>query len=330
MRRIALVALKLAVSLGLLFLLYRQTPIERIKALLISVELGYLPIIGLLLLFNTVISAWKWQLFLRADGVRIGLGDLVVSYMSGTFCNLFLPSNIGGDSYRIYDIARRSRDGARSAASVFADRFSGFIALVVLSLLSSVYVSMQFHSPSFMLVPLGLLVAFLGVLVVIARQTPLRRLLAVFGLNRFAFIERLTEKLLLSFACYRANTGLLVQVMLLSFAFQLSLITVVYLMACALGAQLPFFYFSAFVPLITLMEALPISIYGVGIRDYGYVLFFTQVGMSDIETRTLAVLFVVVAVCYSLIGGLFFLYRIWQQPRGTPASEKRRQGGDGR
>jgi hypothetical protein len=193
-----------------------------------------------------------------------------------------------------------------------------------------VYVSLQFGSPGFMLVPLGLLAAFLAVLAVIARQTPLRRLLAVSGLNRFAVIERLTEKLLLSFACYRANTGLLVQVMLLSFAFQVSLITVVYLMACALGAQLPFFYFSAFVPLIILMEALPISIYGVGIRDYGYVLFFTRVGMGDIEARTLAVLFVVVAVCYSLIGGLFFLYRIWQQPGGTPTGDKRRQSGDGR
>ncbi|MBE0584511.1 MAG: flippase-like domain-containing protein, partial [Desulfofustis sp.] len=171
MRRIALVALKLAVSLGLLFLLYRQTPIDQIKALLASIEFAYLPAIGLLLLFNTLISAWKWQLFLRADGVSIGLGDLIMSYMSGTFCNLFLPSNIGGDSYRIYDIARRSRDGARSAASVFADRFSGFIALVILSLLSSFFVSLQFRSLSFMLVPLALLAAFLGVLVVIARQT---------------------------------------------------------------------------------------------------------------------------------------------------------------
>jgi len=84
------------------------------------------------------------------------------------------------------------------------------------------------------------------------------------------------------------------------------------------------------VPLITLMEAPAISIYGVTIRDYGYVQFFTQVGMSDIETRTLAVLFVVVAVCYSLIGGLFFLYRIWHRPRRIPADKKRWQGGDRR
>jgi glycosyltransferase 2 family protein len=315
MRRIALVALKLTVSLGLLFLLYRQAPIDQIRDLLSTIQVGYLPAIALMLLFNTVLSAWKWQLFLRADGISIGLGDLFVSYMSGTFCNLFLPSNIGGDSYRIYDIAQRSRDGARSAASVFADRFSGFIALVVLSVLSSIYVSLQFRSLNFMLVPLALLAAFVGVLVIIRRPAPFRWLLAVSGLNRFAFIERTIEKLLLSFSCYGANKVLLVKVMAISFAFQMSLISVVYLMACALGVQLAFFYFSAFVPLINLMEALPISIYGVGIRDYGYVLFFSQVGMSGIETRTLALLFVVVAVCYSLLGGLFFLYRIWWQPR---------------
>lgn len=315
MRRLALVSLKLAVSLGLLYLLYRQTPMLQIKNSLAAMHFGYLPAICFLLFINTIISAWKWQLFLRADGVHLSLGELIVSYMSGTFCNLFLPSNIGGDSFRIYDIAKRSRDGARSAASVFADRFSGFIALVSLSLLSSFYVSLQFGSVTFLLLPLALLLAFLAVLLLIARQTPLRRLLAVSRLNRIDFIDRLSERLLLSFSCYGANRRLLVKVMLLSLSFQFSLITVVYLMACALGGQTAFFYFSAFVPLITLMEALPISIYGVGVRDYGYVFFFTQVGMSDIETRTLALLFVVVAICYSLIGGLFFMYRLWLQPR---------------
>ena len=102
--------------------------------------------------------------------------------------------------------------------------------------------------------------------------------------------------------------------MLLSFAFQFSVITVVYLLARALGISVAYFYFSAFVPLITLMEALPISIYGIGVRDYGYVFFFTQAGMSDIETRTLALFFMAVAVCYSLVGGLFFLYKIWHKP----------------
>ncbi len=323
MQRIVTVSLKLGVSAGLLYLLYRQTPLVEMHALIAAIDLGYLLPIGLLLFVNTVISAWKWQLFLRADGVVLPLRQLVTSYMSGTFCNLFLPSNIGGDSYRIYDIAKASRDGARSAASVFADRFSGFLALVVLSLLSSFYVAAQFDSLVFLLIPSLLLLFFLGILWVLSRQNRFRRLLLISGLGRIGAVARIADKLLLSFSCYGANRSLLTKVMSLSFLFQGSLITVVYLMAKSLGAQTGFFYFSAFVPLITLMEALPISIYGLGIRDYGYVFFFTRAGMSDIETRTLALFFLVVAVCYSLIGGLFFLYRLWAGPSGDGSGSGR-------
>ena len=308
MRQVVIIILKLAVSTFLLFLLYRTTPISQIGELLANVNIAYLPVICLLLFFNTIISAWKWQLFLRADGINLSLVELTISYMSGTFCNLFLPSSIGGDSYRVYDIARKSKQTVRSAASVFADRFSGFIALVSLSLFSSLFVARQFGSIQIVIVPLLLFVVFICALVLLMQQHTLRTLLDFSRLNRIGFVERVSEKLFLSFSCYGSDRKLIYQVMLLSFAFQFSVITVVYLLARALGISVAYFYFSAFVPLITLMEALPISIYGIGVRDYGYVFFFTQAGMSDIETRTLALfswplLFVThwLADCFSCI-----------------------------
>ncbi len=313
-RKVAIVILKLSVSIFLLFLLYRATPIRQIGDLLVNVNLLYLPIIGLLLIVNTFISAWKWQLFLRADGISLSILRLTVSYMSGTFCNLFLPSSIGGDTYRVYDIAQKSRQGVRSAASVFADRFSGFIALVILSLVSSLFVAKQFGSLQMVIVPSLLFIGFVAILVLLLQQRGLRKILDITGLKRIGFVENVSEKLFLSFTCYGSDRKLITQVMLLSFTFQFSVITVVYLLARALGISVAYFYFSAFVPLITLMEALPISIYGIGVRDYGYVFFFTKAGMSDIETRTLALFFMAVAVCYSLTGGLFLLYKIWRKP----------------
>ncbi len=270
--------------------------------------------IALLLLLNTVISAKKWQLFLHADGVPLTLSELTVSYMSGTFCNLFLPSNIGGDTYRVYDIAKQSKDGARSAASVFADRFSGFVALVTLSLLSSLYATSQMGDLRLVIIPLLLFIAFSLVLVALVKQDPLRKLLYFTRLNRYPAVDRIAEKLFLSFSCYGSDKHLIMKVMILSFTFQLSVITVIYLMACSLGAAVAYFYFIAFVPLIMIMEALPISIFGIGVRDYGYVFFFTQAGMSDIETRTLAIFFTATAILYSLVGGLFFMYKLWRRP----------------
>lgn len=316
MKKITVIVLKLMVSIGLLAFLYRNIPFSEVGTVLGRINPAYLPAICILLLVNTVLSAWKWQLFLKADGVDLPLTGLTASYMSGTFCNLFLPSNIGGDSYRIYDIAQQSREAARSAASVFADRFSGFIALVTLSLCSSIYIGLR-SDPNVIIIPGLLFLLFSVVLLLLARPGMLMQILDFTRISRIGWIKRVAEKLLLSFRCYGANTRLMVQVMLLSFIFQLSVISVVFLLGRSIGTDTPFFYFIAFVPLITLMEALPISIYGIGVRDYGYVYFFTQVGMGAIETRTLALLFMAVAICYSLVGGLFFGYKLWGRPRNS-------------
>ncbi|MCW5209282.1 flippase-like domain-containing protein [Desulfobulbus sp. US1] len=314
-------AVKIVFSSTVMFLLYRSIPLEELKEVMASLNYFYFLPICLLLFMNTVLSALKWRLLLSADGVDIPLSTLTMTYLIGSFYNLFLPSNIGGDSYRIYDIAQKSRDSVRSAASVFADRFSGFLALVSLSLVSSILVAREFHNLFFFLAPLVIFLIMLAVLVALVKEKPIRALLKLSRLNRFPFLVGLTEKFFLSFQCYGADRKLLTQVMLISFVFQLSVIMIVQLLALSLHASVSFFYFSAFVPLITLMEALPISVFGLGLRDMGYVFFFGWVGMTDVQTRSLALLFLGMSVGYSLIGGVVYLLRLLAS---EPSSEPNR------
>jgi hypothetical protein len=63
------------------------------------------------------------------------------------------------------------------------------------------------------------------------------------------------------------------------------------------------------VPLITLVEALPISIYGIGVRDATYALFFCAVGVPRVEALSMAVAYVMVTLLYALGGGVLFLLR---------------------
>ncbi|WPD21022.1 MAG: lysylphosphatidylglycerol synthase transmembrane domain-containing protein [Candidatus Electrothrix scaldis] len=310
---------KIVFSTTLMYILYRRIPLEELKEVMSSLNYLYFLPIGLLLFVNTVLSALKWRLFLSADGVDIPLSTLTMTYLIGSFYNLFLPSNIGGDSYRIYDIGQKSRENVRAAASVFADRFSGFLALVSLSLISSVLVAREFNNFFFFLAPLLIFLIMLVVLIALIKEKPVRALLSLTRLNRFPFLVKLTEKFFLSFQCYGADRKLLTQVMLISFVFQLSVIFIVQLLALSLHASVSFFYFSAFVPLITLMEALPISVFGLGLRDVGYVFFFGWVGMTDIQTRSLALLFLGTSLGYSLIGGLVYLFRLLTSRPTNPA-----------
>lgn len=314
--------IKVCFSSTLMFLLYRKIPLEEMKVVLASLDYFYFLPICLLLFVNTLLSALKWRLFLSADGVDIPLATLTMTYLIGSFYNLFLPSNIGGDSYRIYDIAQKSSDSVRSAASVFADRFSGFLALVSLSLVSSILVAHEFNNLFFFLAPFVIFLIMLAVLIGLAKEKPVRALLSLTRLNRFPFLVKLTEKFFLSFQCYGADRKLLAQVMLISFVFQLSVILIVQLLALSLQTSVAFFYFSAFVPLITLMEALPVSVFGLGLRDMGYVFFFGWVGMTDVQTRSLALLFLGTSVGYSLIGGVVYLLRLLTSETNTPEDDQ--------
>ncbi len=320
-RQAGTLLLKIILSGGLIWLLYRTTPFVDIRDVFATMDGRFLVPIAALLFINTVLSALKWKLLLLADNVHIALGTLVRTYLIGSFYNLFLPSNIGGDTYRVYDIARQSREVVRSATSVFADRFSGFLAMVMLALCSSVIVAWQVKNLAFFVGPLVLFILMLLLLATLWRQTPLRRMLALTRLDTIALVSKVTDKVFQSFERYGNHPGLLVRIMLMSFLFQLQVIVVIYLLAKSLHASVSFFYFSAFVPLITLMEALPISIYGIGVRDAGYVFFFGWAGLSEVQTRSLALAFLALTVAYSLVGGVLLLWKMWCAGRQKPSKD---------
>jgi glycosyltransferase 2 family protein len=314
LKKLLLSFAKLAVSFGLMYLLYRKIPLSQIGEVMRAFDLRFLPYICLLLLVNTFLSAWKWHILLRSDGIEISLLTLTGSYMVGSFFNMFLPSNIGGDFYRIVDVMKRSQDTIRSATSVFADRLSGFFALVSLSLISSIFVVLKTNRFFFFFLPLTIFLLLICLIWLLYNQQIVHKILRLLGLHRFDVITSNIDKICLSFSRYGSQFNIIVKILLISFSFQSLVIVIVYLLAKSVGVAVSFFYFSAFVPLISLMEALPISIYGIGVRDFGYEFFFDSSGMGDPQTRSLALMYFAMTVVYSLAGGVIFLGRIFNFP----------------
>ena len=66
---------------------------------------------------------------------------------------------------------------------------------------------------------------------------------------------------------------------------------------------------SEFVPLALLGEALPISIFGIGVRDSLDGFFFAQGGASREQALSMALVYVLITLVYSLFGGGLFLLR---------------------
>ncbi len=299
---------KLLVMAGLLAFLYRHVDFVAFRGALTGVKWGWLPLIYALLLMNTTLSSLKWQLLLKTDGVRVPLKSLLSSYLIGTFFNLFLPSSIGGDSYRVVEASRHG-GAAKSFASVFADRLTGFLALAIWGLLFSAVGWSSLPDKRILWLPVlvfGLMAAMVFALV---QRTWLVAVLRLLHFDRLKKLDAFLHRFLDSMAGYHADRALLAKVFSISLFFQMMAMVIIFCISKAMDWHVPFIYFSIFVPLITLGEALPISIFGIGVRDSLYVFFFSQGGASREQALSMALVYVLITTGYSLLGGVLFLLR---------------------
>lgn len=312
MKKQLMFLVKILVSTTLVLLLYHHVSFEQLRSLALNIHWTNLVFLLPLLFLNSILNTWKWRLFLQAGNMPIPFRSLLGTQLIGTFFNIFMPSNIGGDAYRVYDISRQTGHAMRSFTSVFADRLSGFLALTLFGMVSSM-VGYGLHSNLRIIIPP--LVVFLclsvGILLII-QKTGLLTLLRWVRLDRVETINRLLEKFVDAFAEYARRPGLLANVLAISLVFYGVMVMFVYCLAMALGFHIPLGYFFIYVPMIALMESIPLSVYGIGFRDAGYVFFFAEVGLSGTEALTLSLVYVAVTLLYSLVGGLLLAGRMFR------------------
>ena len=302
---------KLVVGAVLLLLVYHHLSLDDVA--LEFRRLRFMPLVAFttILFANTFLSALKWKWLLEADGIRLSIRTLFGSYLIGSFFNLFLPSTVGGDTYRIASIGRGRI--VKSTAAVLADRLSGLIALATIC---TTFAATHHHvvgHRAIVMVPLLLLIAQVVLSMVLLWPAKGRGLLLRLGFGRiFPRFASFMERLFLSFQSYRQHPSLLLRILGISFLFQILFIVAIYCLSKALALSIPLSSFMVFVPIVAIFESIPISIYGLGLRDAGYVFFFKQIGLPNAEASALAmsVLYVVMTAGYAALGGLTLANRL--------------------
>ena len=310
---------KIVVSLTCLGLLLWQFPVslEEIGATLRSVRPLILAAVLVLLFVQYVVSSAKWRTILLSHDIRLPLPTLVQSYLVGNFFSSFLPSSYMGDLVRVADVGRASGRTYESASSVALERLSGLAALSLVGSVASAYIAAEFAEPMFRLLALlfagivlllagGFLPGVIEVFERVARRLPV------------AAARRAAGKVAGAVRGYRRQPGLLLRVMGWSFLFQILAYNIFFLYGRTIGLDLPYLYCFAFVPVIYLLEALPLSVAGIGLRESGLVFFLTRVGFTSSEAIALGILLVCCRYLASLSGGLLYVLR----GGGLPTAER--------
>jgi hypothetical protein len=323
MKRLAKTALKLAVTALLLFLLYRKVDGRAFADALRGIRWAWVPPFFAIALANMWISSWRWSLLLRSDGADIPVRKLFASHWIASFFNFFLPSNIGGDVYRVADIGRRSGSAVGSLASVFVDRLCGFLALSLMGFLFPLLGLrlVPAENRGLLLVPLAVFLGFLCVAALLWQQGIVRFLARALPGRLRAKVERLLDTFFSSVSAYLRRPRTLAAAFGLSLAFQFLVLVAVWTVCRALSIPVSLAECCVFVPFVCLLEAVPLTVNGIGLRDTGYAMFFAAVGLAGrgadpaASAAALSLCYMAFTLAYACGGGLLFLRRMFAAPR---------------
>lgn len=311
-RQALLWVVKILVSGGLLYVLLRQVDLGRLWRTARTASVGWLACALLLYLLVILISSWRWRLLLRAQHLAIAIKTLVTSYLVATFFNNFLPSNIGGDVIRIRDTARHAGSKTLAATVVLVDRGIGLLGLVFVAAVGSTMAARM--SEKIGPIGPGILWALLaGALAVSAPAVlmphgvgallrPLRALHQEWVEERIARLTGALAKFRDAprslAACF--SGAILVQGLLVAFYFAI---------ATSLHLRVPLAHLAIVVPISLIVQMLPVSVNGLGVREATFGFYFARLGLPLEAGIALSFIGAVLIMLFSTTGAVAYLVR---------------------
>lgn len=294
---------KLLVSLALLAFVLSSVGVQETFGKLQSADLRILLVALALFVFGVYLRAFRWRALLADRNLRVPISTLTQLYFIGQFFNTFLPTGFGGDVVRVVELARYGVSKAESVSTVFLDRLSGLLAFFLMTLVALPFASALIpNRVLWLLIALGG-AGVVGTWLMFERRftTPLMNAL----LSRLKFPFK--PKVVRLYEAMRANsTRATAEAMAIGFLFNFLLIAINYLVALSLGQHISLGYFFLFVPIISTALLLPMSVNGLGVREWAYVLLFASAGVSRVSAVSMSLAFWAITVSAGLIGGVLY------------------------
>jgi len=290
--------LKLFISIGLLAFLSRLVDWHAAWEVLKAMHWGYLGLAFLLFQLTFLLRSYRWRALLDALDTHVPIPRLLYLYYVGGFFNTFLPSGFGGDAIKMYELNRYSHRPSEAIGTVLVDRLAGIIVLLAMGVLAwpFVYRALPAREAAF---TLGVSCAGLVASWVLFQRRLVEWLLKFLPERVGAPLRRLYT------AVHTCGTRALWRALGISIVFNLALFLMTYVIAIALGQRIPFIYFVAFMPIISLSMLIP-SVGALGTREGAYVLLFGSAGVPQHVAVAMSLGFYLVNVLTGVIGAVLY------------------------
>lgn len=313
MKKCVSFVIKAVISISLIWYLLSKTEFTAIYTSIKGAALGWLCLSFLTLYLGKILTSFRWQILLAAQGIQIPLRSLVASVFVGQFFNSFLPTTVGGDAIRAYDTASQSKESTKSVMSVFADRLIGVFALALLAILALgigylIGEQVSFYAwpvlGVFAICSLGMFMVYNDKLIVAGEHLLSR-------MKMSGLVEKL-DKAYRSLYLLRERPQVMALALVISILLQINVVLFYYFIGVALDLEVSWLYFTMIVPVALVVLLVPFSINGIGIREGIFVYLLTGLGVPVEESLALSLISFGLMLTQGIIGGVIFAFR------GTP------------
>jgi len=278
--------LKIAVSAIFLFWVIYEVDWLSVWKNIQSIKSAYLIFYVLAVLAGMIISAYKWKVLANYKEIKLNFGGFFKYYLAGTFINNFMPSFIGGDTFKAYKTGKPQGKYIESASAVMMDRITGLFGATILAMIFTLINIKNVIGNTTLIIVNGFVLFSFSIdifIMKVRRKDFWSRFKKYFPKKIVAFIVDL--------GTYSSDREILKKTVLLAFAFDFVGIALAnYILFVALGIKISLINYFSIIFLISIIASVPISINNIGIKEWAYITFFGAFGLTASSVVTVAII----------------------------------------
>ena len=275
-----------------------------------------------------LLLAQRWRVVARAGGVEVATELASRLTLTSHFFSTCLPGNGAGDLVKGWIFSRRGTDFGVVLGTMVLDRIMGMAGLFV-SWTVFLAVGIALHPGSS-----GLLLPFLGFGLVgaagfLAIAAFSGRILSILdwiasrrGGRRWAIAVGFARKILGPVAAGGASPSTLAKALALSLAIQSCYIATAWIAGQILSSSASLVSCGSVLPLVSLVNAIPLSPGGIGLGESVGAAAMREFGMAPDAGSQIVLVVRIASVFWALVGGLCYLSL---RPHKAASGSKRRQ-----
>ncbi|MFH1067398.1 MAG: lysylphosphatidylglycerol synthase transmembrane domain-containing protein [bacterium] len=265
--------------------------------------------------------AARWQTLLKIQAITLSFKPVVALTFIGQFFNIFLPGSVGGDVIKIFYILKYApHRKARAALSIVMDRFFGICVLLTLAAATLPWqlrlMEQNQEMRAVMWTLVGTLAALAAFILLLAALPFHRSPPALRALWHRVPKREILESLVAGFRQHGKSPRLTLIALGYCLAVHLLGFSMSYCLARGLHLHASFFQMMVILAIVYMLMALPISINGHGVREFGAAQMFALYGLISVNPVTGAgqepavvfgLLLFGVNLVWGLVGGVVYL-----------------------